>query len=390
MIQRRTVFSQLLSYIPKYEFKKCVMKYAGDYKVRKFKCWHQFLCMCFAQLTYRESLRDIEICLRAYQKKLYHIGLTAGISRSTLAEANENRDWRIYGDFAQILISIAKDLYKKDNEFELELENTVYALDSSTIDLCLSLFPWAKFRKKKGAIKLHTLLDLRGSIPTFICITNGKIHDVNILDILIPETGAFYVMDRGYIDFKRLNDFKEHGAFFLIRAKNNLNFRRLYSSKIDKSTGIRCDQTIKLKGLKSSNDYPDKLRRVKYFDKEKNKTYIYLTNNFKISAMNVADLYHNRWKIELFFKWVKQHLRIKSFYGNSFNAVCTQIWSAISVYVLVAIVKKTMKINLPLYTILQILSVSLFEQVSIIQLFSNCDNQIIEANHGKQLTLFDL
>lgn len=386
----KTVFSQIIEFFPKYQFNKIVNKYKGDYKTRHFSCWDQFLSMSFAQLTFRESLRDIEACLNAQPQKLYHIGIKGKVTRTNLANANKNRDWRIYAELAQILISKARKLYKYDNDFKIDLENTVYALDSSTINLCLSLFTWAKFRKSKGAIKLHTLLDLRGSIPTFIIITDGKVHDVNILDILIPEPDAIYVMDRGYLDFQRLYRIHKNSAFFILRAKKNFKFRRMYSNKVDKSTGLRCDQIIKLTGYQSSKDYPEKLRRIKYYDKDTNKMFVFITNNFNIPAIIVAELYQNRWKIELFFKWIKQHLRIKSFFGNTLNAVITQIWIAICVYLLVAIIKKVLKNDRSLYTILQIFSVSLFEKVSIFQLLN--DNRISknESCENNTLNLFDL
>jgi transposase len=323
------------------------------------------------------------------QNKLYHLGFRSHISRSTLADANENRDWRIYADFAQLLINDARKLYS-DEDFAIELDNTIYALDSTTIDLCLSLFPWASFRKHKGAIKLHTLLDLRGNIPFFIKITDGLVHDVNILDELIPEPGSFYIMDRGYLDFARLYHFQQYSSFFVIRAKSNLQFRRLYSHPIDKSTGLKCDQTILLTGFYPSKDYPDKLRRVKYYDIENDRNLTFLTNNFILPALTIAQLYKSRWQIELFFKWIKQHLRIKSFYGTSENAVKTQIWIAISIYVLVAIVKKQLNIAIPLYTFLQILSVSVFEQVHILQLVRNPIYRNNEGYISNQLNLFDL
>jgi hypothetical protein len=345
--------------------------------------------MAFAQLSYRESLRDIESCMRAMQKKLYHLGIRSQISRSTLADANENRDWRIYADFAQVLISIARKLYA-DDDFGIELDETVYALDASTIDLCLSLFPWARFRKSKAAVKLHTLLDLRGSIPSFISITDGKVHDVNILDELMPEPGSIYVMDRGYLDFERLFLLHQCLAFFIIRSKRNTKFRRIYSHEIDKETGLRCDQTIILTGVKSKKHYPDKIRRVKYFDKEKDRSFSFLSNNFILPALIIAELYRCRWKVELFFKWIKQHLRIKAFYGTSENAVKTQIWIAVSVYVLVAIVKKRMKLDdLSLYTILQILSVTLFEKEQLLQVFGHSRCNILTTTQSKQLKLFD-
>lgn len=385
----RTVFSQIMEIFPKYEFNKLVDKYNGNYRSRKFSCWDQFLCMAFAQLSYRESLRDIEACLTAQPNKLYHMGIKGTVARTNLSRANEKRDWRIYAEFAQILIDTARKLYENDPNFTLQLNNTVYALDSTTIDLCLSIFPWAKFRKNKGAVKLHTLLDLRGSIPTFIEITMGLLSDVNILDILITEPGSFYIMDRGYLHFERLYRIKEELGFFIIRAKKNMKFRRLYSRKVDKSTGLRCDQTIVLSGYYTAKHYPDKLRRVKYYDINTKKHLVFLTNNFDIPASAVADLYQNRWKIELFFKWIKQHLRIKSFYGTTENAVKTQIWIAISVYVLVAVIKKQLKIELSLYTILQIFSVSLFEKVSILQLLTSANSQNNQEGSRNQLLLFN-
>jgi IS4 transposase len=345
--------------------------------------------MAFAQLSYRESLRDIESCMRAMQKKLYHLGIRSKISKSTLADANEKRDWRIYADFAQVLISIARRLYA-DDDFGIELDETVYALDASTIDLCLSLFPWARFRKSKAAVKLHTLLDLRGSIPSFISITDGKVHDVNILDELVPEPGSIYVMDRGYLDFERLFLLHQCLAFFIIRSKRNTKFRRIYSHEIDKETGLRCDQTITLTGVNSKKHYPDQIRRVKYFDKEKDRSFSFLSNNFILPALIIAELYRCRWKVELFFKWIKQHLRIKAFYGTSENAVKTQIWIAVSVYVLVAIVKKRMKLDdLSLYTILQILSVTLFEKEQLLQVLEHSRYNIMTTTDSNQLKLFD-
>ena len=333
----KTIFAQVMDFLPLHEFRKCVKRYQGNYKIKNFSCLDQFLCMAFAQLTYRESLRDIETCLRSMKNKLYHMGIRSQVSRNTLSNANNIRDWRIYADLAQVLIHTARDLYLND-DFGLELENTVYALDATTIDLCLSLFPWARFRKSKAGIKLHTLLDLRGSIPTFIEITEALLHDVNILDILVAEPGSFYVMDRAYLDFARLYSWKLCGAFFIVRAKKNLKFRRIYSRKLDKSTGLRCDQTIVL--INSFKDYPEKLRRIRFFDSENNLSLTFLTNNFFLPALTIAQLYKYRWKIELFFKWIKQHLRIKSFFGTSENALKTQIWIAISVYVLVALLKK--------------------------------------------------
>ena len=365
----RTVFSQVMDYLPLQQFQKCVLRYRGDHKLRKFSCLDQFLCMAFAQLTYRESLRDIETCLRAMQSKLYHMGIRARVSRSTLAEANENRDWRIYADFAQTLIATAKGLYGNE-DFGVELGATVYALDSTTIDLCLFLFPWARFRKHKGAIKLHTLLNLRGNIPEFIHISDGKMHDVNVLDILIPEPGAFYIMDRAYLDFARLHTIHQSLAFFVTRSKRGFQFKRRYSHSINKDTGLQFDQTIILAGSHTSKRYLEPLRRIGYYDEENNKNLIFLTNNFEIPALTIAHLYKARWQVELFFKWIKQHLRIKAFYGTSSNAVKTQVWIAVSTYVLVAIIKKRLCLNQSLYTILQILSVTLFEKTPISQAFS--------------------
>ncbi len=386
----KTVFSQIMEFIPKYEFYKCVRRYNGNYRTRNFRCWDQFLCMSFAQLSYRESLRDIEACLNAQPNKLYRMGIKGNVSISNLSRANERRDWRIYADFAQVLISKARVLYEEDPDFSLDLKNTVYALDSTTIDLCLSLFPWAKFRKHKAAIKLHTLLDLRGSIPSFIEITTGLIHDVNILDVLIPEPGSYYIMDRGYLDYERLYRLNQDKAFFVIRAKRNLKFRRLYSRKIDKTTGLRCDQIVKLTGYKSSRHYPEKMRRIKYYDSENDRYLVFLSNNFDVPALIITASYRNRWKIELFFKWIKQHLKIKVFLGTSANAVKTQVWIAISVYVLVAIIKKTLKIDLSLYTILQIFSVSLFEKVSVYQLLTETISQNSRGHSSNQLNLWEL
>ena len=370
MYTGKLVFSQLMDFLPMHQFRRCIKRYDGNRYMKSFSCLDQFLCMAFAQLSYRESLRDIESCFRAMHSKLYHLGIRGNISRSTLADANEKRDWRIYADFAQVLIDMARPLYSEE-DFGVELDETVYALDSSTIDLCLSLFPWARFRKRKGAIKLHTLLDLRGNIPSFISITHGKVHDVNVLDHLIPEPGSVYIMDRGYLDFRRLYLLNQCMAFFIIRSKRNTQFRRLYSHEIDRSTGLRCDQTIVLTGLQTNKQYPDKLRRVKFFDDKKERSFSFLSNNFIVPALVIAELYKCRWQIELFFKWIKQHLRIKAFYGTSQNAVKTQIWIAISTYVLVAIVKKHLRLtDLSLYTILQILSVSLFEKVSLLQLLN--------------------
>lgn len=388
MNQGSTIFSQILEFMPKHNFRQCVDRYNGNHRTRSFKCYDQFLCMAFAQLTYRESLRDIECCLRAIGKKLYHMGIRGKISRSTLAYANENRDWRIYCDFAQILIHEARQLYAND-DFDLELQQTVYALDSSTIDLCLSVFPWARFRKTKGAIKLHTLLDLRGNIPSFVAITDGKVHDVNILDVLIPEAGAIYVMDKAYLDFERLYHLDQCAAFFVTRAKSNTKLRRLYSRTVDKSTGVRCDQVVVLTGFYTKKAYPEKLRRVKFFDAENNRGLVFLTNQFGLPPETIASLYRSRWQVELFFKWIKQHLRIKAFYGTSENAVKTQIWIAISVYVLVAIIKKRLKLELSLYTILQIFSVSLFEKIPILQALTGDGYRNRITSHHKQLNLFE-
>ena len=383
----RIVFAQLMDFVPSYEFRQCVERYNGNYKVKSFSCRDQFLCMAFAQLTYRESLRDIEACLRVAKTKLYHMGIRGKVSRNTLAHANETRDWRIYADFAQVLIQTARELYAAE-DFGLELDRTVYALDATIIDLCLSVFPWAKFRKGKAAVKLHTLLDLRGSIPVVISITHGKIHDVNILDELLIEAGAVYIMDRAYVDFARLYRIHQSQAFFVTRAKSNFVFKRLYSQPVDKSTGVRVDQIITVTGFYTLKGYPDKLRRICYLDAETNKRLVFLTNNFTLPAQVIAQLYKCRWQVELFFKWIKQHLRIKAFYGTTENAVKTQIWIAISVYVLVAIVKKRLKLNRSLYTILQILSVSLFEKTPILQALSHIDYDETVDDDDNQLNLF--
>jgi len=384
----KTIFAQLMDFLPIYEFHQCVQRYHGHYKMKSFSCWDQFLCMAFAQLTYRESLRDIEACLRSAQRKLYHMGIRGKVSRNTLAHANQVRDWRIYADFAQILIARARRLYANDS-FGVELNQTAYALDSTTIDLCLSLFPWAKFRAHKGAVKLHTLLDLRGSIPSLLIITHGKVHDVHILDQLIFEPGAFYIIDRGYLDFDRLYAIHQASAFYVIRAKSNFRFKRLYSRPVDKSSGVQSDQIIVLEGFYSHKAYPEKLRRIRYFDAEQNKRLIFLTNNFTLSALTIAELFRCRWQIELFFKWIKQHLRIKAFYGTTENAVKTQIWIAIAVYLLVAIVKKQLHLDLSLYTILQILSVTLFEKTPILEALLIIQPQESESALCNQLTLFD-
>ncbi|MHB8830221.1 MAG: IS4 family transposase [Syntrophales bacterium] len=389
MYTGKTVFSQLMDFLPMYEFRKCVDRYGGNYHTSSFSCMDQYLCMTFAQLTYRESLRDIEACLRSRKEKLYHLGIRGRVSRSTLAEANEKRDWRIYADFCQIMISQARYLYA-DEDFGIELKETAYALDSTTIDLCLSLFPWASFRKHKAAVKMHTLLDLRGNIPSFIEITEGALHDVNILDILVPEPGSFYIMDRGYLDFERLYVFTQLLAFFVTRAKKNTKVRRMYSHPVDRTDGLRYDQTVMLVTPKSLAGYPEKLRRVKYFDAEREKLLVFLTNNFVLPALTIAKLYKCRWQIELFFKWIKQHLRIKAFYGTSDNAVKTQIWIAVSTYVLVAIIKKRLRLEMNLYTILQILSVTLFEKVQLDQLFANYDYKKLPEFKGQQCNQLNL
>lgn len=385
MNEGKTVFSQIMEFLPMYEFRKCVERYQGDYKVLSFSCLDQFLCMAFAQLTFRESLRDIQACLRSKQNKLYHMGIRGKVSRNTLSNANNQREWRIYADFAMILIHRARELYINDS-FGIDLGNTVYALDSTTIDLCLSLFPWARFRKSKGAIKLHTLLDLRGPIPSFINITDGKVADVNVLDILIFEAGSFYIMDRGYIDFKRLYKLHQTLAFFVTRAKSNIKCRRLYSRPVDKTTGLRCDQTIVL--TQSFEDYPEHLRLVKFYDAQNDLRLTFLTNNFLIDALTIAQLYKCRWKVELFFKWIKQHLRIKAFFGTSENAVKTQVWIAVSIYVLIAIIKKQLSLETSLYTILQILSVNIFEKEPIPRLLTLEKQNNNDLKNDNQLELF--
>ncbi len=388
MYMGNLVFSQVMEHLPLHTFRRCVQRYRGNHKIQSFSCLDQFRCMAFAQLTYRESLRDIEACLRAQQNKLYHMGIRGGISRNTLSNANKVRDWRIYADFAQSLIQIARKLYV-DEDIGAELDNTVYALDATTIDLCLSVFPWAHFRSTKAAVKLHTLLDLRGSIPTFIHISDGKMHDVNVLDLLLPEPGAFYVMDRGYVDFSRLFTVHQGSAFFVIRAKSNLQCRRLYSRPVDKGLGLRCDQTVRLSGFYAARDYPEKLRRIKYHDLKTGKTLVFLTNNFTLPAMTIADLYRCRWQVELFFKWIKQHLRIKSFFGTTDNAVKTQIWIAVSVYVLIAIIKKRLNLGTSLFTILQILSVTIFENITLNQLLMDNEFSPDHVDSPNQLILFD-
>ena len=384
----RTVFSQILDHLPWYEFQKCVARYRGDYQQKSFSCWDQYLAMAFAQLTYRESLRDIEACLRSMSGKLYHAGFRGRVARTTLADANESRDWRIYADFAQVLIGIARPLHAHD-PIGVDLDQSLYALDSTTIDLCLSVFPWARFRKHKAAVKMHTLLDLRGNIPTFIRITNGKVHDVNILDEILPEAGAFYVMDRAYIDFERLYWFTLCSAFFVTRTKENVLLQRRYSHPVDKSTGVLSDQTVILTAINSAKAYPEALRRISYPDPITEKRLRFLTNNFVLPALTIAEIYRCRWQVELFFKWIKQHLRIKAFFGTSENAVKTQIWIAVSVYVLVAIVRKKLGLEASLYQILQVLSVTLFEKTPILRALQACDSESNSVEVGNQLNLFD-
>ena len=384
----RTVFAQLMDHVPSYEFHKCVTRYRGDDHLRSFSCWDQFLAMAFAQLTYRESLRDIEACLRSMTSKLYHIGLRGNVARSTLADANESHDWRIYADFAQVLIGMARPLYAHD-PIGVDLDHSLYALDSTTIDLCLALFPWARFRQHKAAVKLHTLLDLHGNIPTFLRVTAGAVHDVNILDEIVPEAGSFYVMDRGYIDFERLFVFTLCSAFFVVRTKENVLLQRRYSRTADRTSGLRSDHTVILTGIASAKAYPDPLRRVTYFDAETNQRLKFLTNNFVLPALTIAQIYKCRWQVELFFKWIQQHLRIKTFYGTSENAVKTQIWIAVSIYVLVAIVRKRLGLEASLYQILQILSVTLFEKMPILQALEASDFQDNLLDDRNQLILFE-
>lgn len=384
----KLVFSQVMDFLPWRRFDTCVRRYNGDCKVKTFPCAEQLRVMAFAQLTYRESLRDIETCLRAVGGKLYHMGIRSSVSRNNLSHANQTRDWKIYADFAQILIHEAKSLYATE-DLGIDLDATVYALDASTIDLCLSMFPWAKFRKTKGAVKLHTLLNLQGNIPEFILISDGKLHDVNVLDYLIPSPGAYYVMDRGYLDFARLHELHQAKAYFVTRAKRNFKFERRYSHPVDKTTGVQCDQTVLLETFYSLQGYPDPLRRIRYYDEELDKRFVFLTNDFVLPATTITALYKSRWQIELFFKWIKQHLRIKTFYGTSQNAVKAQIWIAVSVYLLVAIVKKRLGLELSLYTILQILSVSIFEKTPLVQLFSPTNYKTLEPPCPNQLLLFE-
>ena len=383
----KTLFAQLMDFLPWTTFARYVQRYGGDGGVRTLPCAEQFRIMAFAQLTYRESLRDIEVCLSAQAGKLYHMGLRESVKRSTLADANESRDWRIYANFAQRLIDQARKLYAQE-DLGLELSNTVYALDSTTIDLCLSVFPWAHFRSTKAAVKMHTLLDLRGSIPSFIHISDGKLHDVHALDLLIPEAGAIYVMDRGYVDFARLHVLHLAGSFFVTRAKSNMDAHRVYSSTTDRSTGVICDQTIALDGFYTRRDYPEHLRRVRFKDPQSNKTLVFLTNQMTLPALTICALYKNRWQVELFFKWIKQHLRIKRFFGTSENAVKSQIWIAVSVYVLVAIVKKRLNLEASLYTLLQILSVTLFEKMPLQQAFPGSNSSSDSTILNNQLNLF--
>ena len=384
----RTIFSQLIEFLPNQEFQKCVDRYDGGRYLKTLSCWDQYLAMAFAQLTYRESLRDIEACLRSVGGKLYHMGFRGKVARSTLADANESRDWRIYADFAQVLIAIARPLYVHD-PMGVDLEQSLYALDSTTIDLCLSLFPWAKFRRRKAAVKMHTLLDLHGNIPTFIRVTSGDVQDVNLLDEILPEAGAFYVMDRAYIDFQRLFVFTLSSAFFVVRTKSNVLLQRRYSHPVDRNTGVRSDQTVILTSFESASVYPDALRRVCYFDAETNKRLKFLTNNFVLPALTIAQIYKCRWQVELFFKWIKQHLRIKAFYGTSENAVKTQIWIAVSVYVLVAILRKRLRLEASLYQTLQILSVTLFEKMPILCALQAIDVEAHFTENVNQLILFD-
>lgn len=385
----RIVFSQIMDFIPQHQFNRCVRRYRGNYRLRKFSCFDQFLCMAFAQLAFKESLRDIETCLRAMKPKLYHAGFRGHVARSTLADANENRPWQMYADFAQILIGKARALYRNDR-FGIDLKSAAYALDSTTVDLCLALFPWAQFRQHKSAVKVHTLMDLRGSIPCFIRITGGSVHDVNVLDELLIEPGAFYIMDRGYIDFARLYTFAKSMAFFLTRAKTNLDYTRIGYRTVDKTTGLRSDQTILLQGPRTSQEYPVPLRRIGYYDADTDKRLVFLTNNFTLDAITIAKLYKCRWQIELFFKWLKQNLHIKAFFGTSENAVKTQIWIAVSVYVLIAIIKKELRLGHSLTEILQIISIALFEQVQLQQLLTEIPLQNEISQNYKQLSLFNL
>ena len=388
MNKGKTLLAQVMDFVPKYEFDKLVEKYKGNYKAQEFSCWEQYVCMTFAQLTHRESLRDIETCLRTVSNKLYHCGLKSKVAKSTLAYWNETRDWRIYAELTQVLISTARKLYKHDNDFLNELDATVYAFDSTTIDLCLTLFPWAKFRKTKAAVKAHTLLDLQGNIPSWIFITDGSVHDVNALDLLPIEAGAYYVMDKGYVDFERLYSIHQASAFWITRAKDNFSYTRQYSNPVKKVRGIICDQTGILKRKVAYQKYPEKIRRIKYYDTISKNTYVFITNNKLLDATMIADLYKQRWQVELFFKWIKQHLKIKSFFGTSRNAVHTQIWIAVSVYVLIAIIKKRLNSEHSLYTLLQKLSVCIFEKIPIQQAFQEIELQNTNNNNTNQLNLF--
>lgn len=388
MNQGKYVFSQVMEFVPIYQFNQCVEKYQGHYRVRSLTCWEQFLSMAFGQLTYRESLRDVVVCLKAQNRKLYHLGFRSQISRPTLARMNEKRDWRIYRDFAQILIQETRRLYCDNKEFNLNLDGTCYVIDSSTIELCLNIFKWARLIRARAAVRLHLMLDLNGNIPAFFDITSGKVHDVNFLDMIELEAGAYYIMDRGYIDFERLYTIHQSGAFFVTRAKDNLAFKRLYSNKVDKTTGVRCDQIVKLSNYQAARKYPDKLRRIKYFDKETRKYFVFLTNDFNLEAKTVTNLYKHRWQIELFFKWIKQHLKIKSFWGYSANAVKTQICIAICTYLIVAIIKKKLNINRNLYEILQILSVSPFQKMPLAKLISEAKLDEFEELSQKQANLW--
>jgi hypothetical protein len=387
MNQGQSVFAQLMRVVSHDEFRRCVQRYDGNRGVRSMSCWDQFLAMAFAQLTYRESLRDIEVCLGAQGRKLYQAGFRCAVKRSTLADANEQRDWRIYADLAQSLIAVARPLYA-DTDLGLDLDATIYALDSTTIDLCLAMFPWAHFRRAKGAVKLHTLLDLQGAIPVFIHVSHGKTHDVTVLDVLTIDPGAYVIMDRGYLDFQRLYRLHQGLSFFVIRAKSNMQCRRRYSHPVDAATGVRSDQTIVLTGPKTANLYPDRLRRIGYYAADIDKRFVFLTNNFLIPASTVAALYRYRWQVELFFKWIKQHLRINRFYGTSINSVKTQVWIAVAVYVLVAIIKKRLGLHQPLYTILQVLSLTLFEKTPISGMFSRLDDSFLMNPPSNQLNLF--
>lgn len=390
MNQGKYVFAQIFEFVSHNDFIKCVEKYDGDYKTKHFSCWKQFLCMAFGQLTHRESLSDTILCIGANTNKLYHLGIGRAISKSTLSKANENRDWRIYQDYGLLLIAQAKVLYVGTSQLEIDIRNNVFNIDSTLIDLCLTLYPWAKFRKHKAAVKLHTMIDAKTSIPEFIHISDGKMHDVNVLDMITFLPDSFYVMDRGYLDFKRLYRIHKAGAYFITRTKRGFNFKRIYSAPVDKETGIKCDQTIKLLGFYVSQDYPEKLRRIKYYDKETDKNLIFLTDNFEVTALEIAMLYKHRWFIELFFKWIKQHLKIKSFWGESPNAVKTQVWIAISVYVIVLIIKKKLRLEQSTYEILQILSINIFDKDPINQLFTKSDLQNFKEQNYNQLKLFDL